>query len=609
MKLSTTTRIATLFWVCFGALALSQETETAKDADIRDTRDLQQWKLGNNIFQQQVGRPGNGNNGNRNGFGNGRANGNGNGNGNRGPPDFVLDRFIQRQNLKAGADLRLQEINTDDSPVATVDVGGTVISVDEKDLTPVMVFAKGARVFVDGQEMVGAPQVFVSNQDDSITVTRVHRQFSSASKRQKNTSNNGSRRGQNVDVVPVEETGFFATLDETDLDDEQLKEFVLGDLEIPAQRRHRNRHLRSFTHSLDEAFKAKLQDQQPRTGTRDHRSLQAAVFDVVEMDIVIDSYLCAILGGQANAIARVLAVINDASSKYEGFNVKLKIKNLFTYCTASTDPMRPLFNTVGTAGLVCASTGSSLIELFGDYVYANQGAFTGDLAHLFHGFDITSGSQPSVIGCAYVGALCSSYGYKTGVNQLAWQGPSTPLALQGKLVAHEAGHNLGADHISNTNYIMNPYICSNCNVFSPTSIAAFQSEIAGNSGCISQEGPPTNPPTKSPTKSPTKAPTTKSPTPIPTKAPTPGPTKAPTTKSPTKAPTATPTRLPTATPTGSPVAACVDDPEWSIPTYTGGSVGCAYFTVNWPAWYCPEYAVVAENCKATCAYWVPGLCS
>jgi hypothetical protein len=82
----------------------------------------------------------------------------------------------------------------------------------------------------------------------------------------------------------------------------------------------------------------------------------------------------------------------------------------------------------------CSTSG--LLQEFETRWNNNHGNLTRDVAHLISGEGVFSGS----VGCAYVGAVCSSVGY--GVSRAV----STNNAQNIQLLAHELGHNWSATH-------------------------------------------------------------------------------------------------------------------------------------------------------------------
>lgn len=80
------------------------------------------------------------------------------------------------------------------------------------------------------------------------------------------------------------------------------------------------------------------------------------------------------------------------------------------------------------------SDSAALLNQFRNYWNANRGDVGRDTAHLFTGRDMDG----DIIGRAYMGVLCNNAGSSYGVSQ--------DFFLMAKLVAHEVGHNLGANH-------------------------------------------------------------------------------------------------------------------------------------------------------------------
>jgi len=106
-----------------------------------------------------------------------------------------------------------------------------------------------------------------------------------------------------------------------------------------------------------------------------------------------------------------------------------------------------------------------------------------DMAHLFTGRNLNG----SVIGIAFLSAVCTSYGYGLVQSDCCGGfGCSTDLS------AHEMGHNWGADHCSCPTYTMNPSLtCSNR--FNPTytipDIVGYRNGISGCLEICNPDGP------------------------------------------------------------------------------------------------------------------------
>jgi Metallo-peptidase family M12 len=338
---------------------------------------------------------------------------------------------------------------------STVNVGGTQISLSESLLTPVDIFAQGAQVFVDGIEIALQPSVWKSTSDSSVTIVKgANGKLLSASKR-----GPGYGRGNKLDVLPVD-GNFFMTVDEDDLSEEALGHFTSVEALVEDVR---SRSLRLESEPMKQLS--------PTFQAHPHgRSL--TLFDIVELDLVIDSSFCTANGGSTDAQAKATSIVVEASTvHYEPFGVKLKIKKMVVHCNDATDPIKSL--------IASSTTCVELLAKFRTHVASASSSFAGDLVHLFHGFDYPD----SIIGCAYINALCWKSGYKTGVNQMTWSGT---LASQGRLLAHEIGHNLNAGHVTDAS-LMKASICSSCTFSSASKTTIMGAIDAASTLCIHQE--------------------------------------------------------------------------------------------------------------------------
>ncbi|CAB9511704.1 Membrane [Seminavis robusta] len=463
-----------------------------------------------------------------------KSNGSPGSNGN-GPPDHVFEKFRARNHLKPGANPFLQQLDAD---APSVDVGGETVSLDDGDLEEVELFAKHARLLVDGSSVSGLPKAFRSKSDDSIVITK---------------SSNGalvsvSKKGS-AKVVPVGHDNYYATIEADDVDEDSVGDLYFEDPPtIPDQR------------SLRRAF--------PSSGVKHQGSRQlnsCASFKYIDIGVYVDSYMCENEGSAQAAYNAAAAIVQQASQHYEEICYQLVISDMFVYC--SGDIMRSSIDSLGNS--ICE--GTVLDDFRGFLRDGNSNIPNGDIVHLFSGRDYPNNSR--CVGQAYVGAACAGSGYRTGINEMSgW-------TTNDILLAHESGHNLGAPHESG---IMQGSICGSCS-FSSSSEASINSYVAGVS-CISSNAPngpeptppptepptspPTNPPTAPPTSPPTNPPTAP-PTNPPTEPPTPSPTESPTeppTPSPTDPPTEMPTDPPTDPPTPGPPTSSPTDPPTNAPT-------------------------------------------
>eukprot|EP00588_Corethron_pennatum_P026811 CAMPEP_0194319288 /NCGR_PEP_ID=MMETSP0171-20130528/15752_1 /TAXON_ID=218684 /ORGANISM="Corethron pennatum, Strain L29A3" /LENGTH=590 /DNA_ID=CAMNT_0039076451 /DNA_START=184 /DNA_END=1956 /DNA_ORIENTATION=+ len=217
-------------------------------------------------------------------------------------------------------------------------------------------------------------------------------------------------------------------------------------------------------------------------------------FRVIELAVVYESSFCSAYGSKDASEQMVIEVVAGVSLKYqqEGLCIKVKISHMEGYCTPGTDPYKE-FVDLNQSG--CGTTG--LLQGFQDYWNAERSTIHRDDAQLFSGTGLECFENGlCVIGCAALGSLCDSSSY--GVN---WVSFSSNSNSQQVLVAHELGHNCGANHINTEKYIMYPSVNAASLGFSSTSINSFENQFS-RSSCIELENTdPTSTPTIAPTAS------------------------------------------------------------------------------------------------------------
>eukprot|EP00051_Salpingoeca_urceolata_P026769 m.478600 g.478600 ORF g.478600 m.478600 type:complete len:915 (-) comp21172_c0_seq1:39-2783(-) len=173
-----------------------------------------------------------------------------------------------------------------------------------------------------------------------------------------------------------------------------------------------------------------------------------------EADLAIDADYEFYLDYQqnvANVESRVLNLINTVNMQYEAAGIVHRVSGIVVR-TSSNQPF------------TSTSADTLLDQMLAEW-QNNQQGIQHDVAHLFTGKTIAG----STIGIAYLNAVCSNFKY--GVNQIDFNGEFDSAT---DLVAHELGHNWGANHCSGgcPDHTMNPSITSS-NVFRSDTLAAI----------------------------------------------------------------------------------------------------------------------------------------
>jgi len=419
-----------------------------------------------------------------------------------------------------------------------------------------------ARYDNDGKQDAYIPAVFTSNQDPSITITlNPAGKLVSASKR--------TGKGLPIKVVPADKNkNIFLTITPEDVDYDRLGELKADDVLTPPRVRN-------------------LREQRSLKANTERELQSCSTYKVIEISVYFDSYFCAAEGSFNEARDSVIAIIAAASQEYELFCKKLQYKDIFGKCTAGTDLMRTavdgtvnsiadnnvlyviitvqcLYFLLWIVRMVILSCAASLFLCcvcmcahpfsvsLPHTIYARSGVFStiisnggtgvpsGDIVHFFSGKVYPNNAR--TIGQAWLNTVCWSGGYNTGINEM------TSFTRNDYLLAHETGHNNGANHGTG---IMGAQLCSTCNVdFSATSISEINS-VVNTAACVQEQNPNGTPTTAAPTPSP-------------------------------------------------PPGSCVDNNSWP------GYYGTGYYTCSWLAGYgnkagiCFSYSIFRTQCPKTC---------
>ncbi|MCP4250229.1 MAG: hypothetical protein GY778_24560 [bacterium] len=198
-----------------------------------------------------------------------------------------------------------------------------------------------------------------------------------------------------------------------------------------------------------------------------------------EAELAIDAdwqYYVAHGSNTTNVENAVQSVINNVNIQYErDVEITHRITTIIIRTSSASNPYT-------------TNDSSALLNQVRTEWEANMGHIQRDMAEMFTGRNITG----SVIGIAWLNAVCGSFGYSVVQSDCCGSG-----ACASDLSAHELGHNWGADHCSCSTYTMNSGLTC-ANRFQPNDtipeIIGFRDAITG---CLSIGGD-TEPPQPNP---------------------------------------------------------------------------------------------------------------
>ncbi len=173
---------------------------------------------------------------------------------------------------------------------------------------------------------------------------------------------------------------------------------------------------------------------------RGMQSSQAQAIDIAELACDADYEFYLRHGGTTGVSDRIQLVINSMNTQYErDVDITHSIGTILVRTSASQP--------------YTATNSGVLLNQFRTEWENNQQSIVRDVAELFTGKNLDG----SVIGIAWLGGICNSYGYNVVQSDF-----SGTLACTTDLSAHELGHNWNADHCWCFRYTMNPSItCAN----------------------------------------------------------------------------------------------------------------------------------------------------
>jgi len=161
-------------------------------------------------------------------------------------------------------------------------------------------------------------------------------------------------------------------------------------------------------------------------------------YQIVPLTVVFDAEFCEIYGSLAAAKSRIMTIIASASFHYErDLCVKLVISDVYSPESTCSTRNSPSFFEDFDRDFACGGGPNvSFLSKFRSWMRGNRRSLGFDSDAIIH---IFSGSPPpgGTIGCAWVGAFCSSYSYG-----IEYMGFSSNPHSQGVVLAHEIGHNL-----------------------------------------------------------------------------------------------------------------------------------------------------------------------
>lgn len=279
-----------------------------------------------------------------------------------------------------------------------------------------------------------------------------------------------------LSIISPKYPRIFAEVQESDYDyDELNKKFHYGESE-----EHND-----IERNLSNLF-------QIQSGER-RAEVACSSYRVVELAVAYESSFCKHYGGEEGANQRVNWIIAGVNNLYKKHAcIKVRLSHLEGHCDSNIDPYKQYVDMYRSG---CGNEG--LVDGVREYWNENRRHIHRDVMHLFSGTKLESDGK--TVGCAYTGTICNSFAY--GVNHISY---TESASLQAGLVAHELGHNLGADHYDGEKgYIMNGNINIGSKGFSDDSIKAMDHEISRTT-CVHDDliqSQPTPSPIHSPSSS------------------------------------------------------------------------------------------------------------
>jgi hypothetical protein len=199
-------------------------------------------------------------------------------------------------------------------------------------------------------------------------------------------------------------------------------------------------------------------------------ALPAGATRFLRVTLVLDTEFQARYGATAASVAgAVLNIVDGVYSNQAGVGVSLAH-----------------LHALPGNGAMTSTNPDALLVAFRSFILGGTVPVSG-VAHLLSGKDFDG----NTVGLAYLGTVCNSNGYGTGIDQITFS-----QAFGGATLAHEIGHNFNAQHDSQGNacpasgFIMAAIINTGApsSQFSSCSLAYFSQYLAAPLSCLN--GPP-----------------------------------------------------------------------------------------------------------------------
>lgn len=362
------------------------------------------------------------------------------------------EEFRNKHDLKKDSMIHVQKISSENS-----------IFVNRKeyflnDVQPFQVFTSDAQYIYEGnEEPLPQTSIYIQENDKESMLLSKSRDGNI-----KSITIFDKTNGSSIDFKPISPTAptYLAKVLPEDTDTNTLSQkFTLPEVRESSKP---NRNL-----NIDHV----------RTRTRnDGQQIECRCTREIQMAIAYDSSFCSQMRGKENAIDEVAQIISNVSQKYQQFGVctRVTINYVEGFCQRWLDPY---YSFIKSNKSGC--DGHGLLDNFQEYWEKNRNSIHRDTAHLFSGTGLECDDNGGcVVGCAYMEAMCSQEAY--GVNYATFSGNSNMRAV---LIAHEIGHNYGAEHFeSNKDFIMYPAVNDAPSGFSLITQRSFRRK---NYSCIS----------------------------------------------------------------------------------------------------------------------------